>query len=107
MNELVIATTNPAKLQQMRDALEPLDLCLSSLDDYPDMDKICIQENGKTAQENARIKATTYACELNATVLSMDSSLYLVGLPDINQPGIFVRRIMASVTVHGQQIERC
>jgi hypothetical protein len=90
MQELVIGTTNQAKFQQLRAALEPLGLAIVSLAELNDVE---VAETGKNAQENARIKATTYARQLGAAVLSVDAGLYLSGLPDANQPGIFVRRI--------------
>ena len=93
MPELVIATTNSAKLQQLQDALAPLALHLESLQDYPGSEHIDIVENGKTAKENAWLKATGYTTFLNATVLSMDNALYLDGLPADRQPGLHVRRI--------------
>lgn len=90
MQELVIGTTNQAKFQQLSAALEPLGLAIVSLAGPNDAE---IAETGKSAQENARIKATTYARQLGAAVLSVDTGLYLSGLPDAQQPGIFVRRI--------------
>ncbi len=93
MKELVIATTNAGKFSQLGAALNPLKLALKSLSDIQGADGIEIEENGKSARENARIKATTYARQLNRTVLSMDNGLYLTGLPDEFQPGIHVRRI--------------
>ncbi|MBA7587353.1 dITP/XTP pyrophosphatase [subsurface metagenome] len=93
MKELLIATTNSGKFSQLRDALKPLNLALKSLADIQGSDDIEIEENGKTAHENAQIKATTYAQQLSITALAMDNGLYLTGLPDEFQPGIYVRRI--------------
>jgi len=93
MRELIIATTNSGKFGQLGDALRPLNLVLKSLADFQGSDVIEVEEIGKTAVENARIKATAYAQQLDVTVLAMDSGLYLVGLPDEFQPGIYVRRI--------------
>jgi len=93
MRELLIATTNSGKLDQLGDALRPLNLALKNIADFQGSDGIEIEENGKTAGENARIKATVYALQLDVTTLAMDSGLYLAGLPDEYQPGIYVRRI--------------
>jgi XTP/dITP diphosphohydrolase len=93
MRELLIATTNSGKFAQLRDALRPLNLALKSLADFQGSEDIEIEENGKTAGENARIKATVYAQQLEVTALAMDSGLYLAGLSDEFQPGIYVRRI--------------
>ena len=93
MEELLIATTNPGKFSQLRDALGALNLALVRPDDLRGSDGIKIEENGRTAQENARIKAATYARQLNRIALAMDNGLYLAGLVDEFQPGIYVRRI--------------
>lgn len=93
MPELLIATTNTGKFCQLRDALQPLDLVLKSLSDIPASDHIALAETGQTVQENARLKGLTYARQLNMTVLAMDNGLYLTGLPDELQPGMYVRRI--------------
>lgn len=93
MSELLIATTNPGKFDQLGDALRSLGLELRNLTDYQCSDDIVVEENGKTALENAQIKATIYAQQLGVTALAMDSGLHLVGLPDEFQPGIHVRRI--------------
>lgn len=93
MKALLIATTNPGKFSQLSDALKPLDLTLRSLADMPGADALEVEESGKTAQENARIKATAYAQQLNVVTLAMDNGLYLAGLAGAFQPGIYVRRI--------------
>jgi 8-oxo-dGTP diphosphatase len=91
--DLVIGTTNQAKFRQLRAALGPSGLAIASLADLEISGAVEIPERGESAQENARIKATTYARALGASVLSVDTGLYLSGLPDERQPGIFVRRI--------------
>jgi inosine/xanthosine triphosphate pyrophosphatase family protein len=93
MKALLIATTNPGKFSQLSDALKPLDLALRSLADMQEADATEVEENGKTAQDNAQIKATAYAQQLNIITLAMDNGLYLKGLDDALQPGIYVRRI--------------
>jgi inosine/xanthosine triphosphate pyrophosphatase family protein len=93
MRDLLIGTTNPGKFNQLRDALSPLNLTLRELSAFQGASSLHIEESGKTARENARIKATTYARELGIDTLAMDSGLYLAGLPEELQPGIKVRRI--------------
>ncbi len=90
IKELIIGTTNPAKTNQVRGALLPLNIQISDLSgiNLPD-----VKEDGQTAQENARKKAESYSKFLNKTVLSMDNSLFFDDLPSEKQPGIFVRRI--------------
>ncbi len=90
MKELIIGTTNQAKIQQIKGALTHLDLNIKGIDDknLPE-----IIEDGKTAEENARKKALTYAKFIKKDVLSVDNALYFEGLDEKRQPGLQVRRI--------------
>lgn len=91
MCQLIIGTTNEAKVKQIRGALLPLGIEIKGVEDkslLPD-----VKEDGATAQENAKKKAIAYAKVLDNTVLSMDNALFLDGLPDEKQPEINVRRL--------------
>ncbi len=90
IKELVIGTTNPAKIDQIRGALLPLNIKISGL---PEINLPEIIEDGITAQENARKKATTYTQYIKKPVLSMDNALYFDLLPESQQPKTNVRRI--------------
>ena len=94
--ELVFGTTNPGKIAQIQGALEPLGIVVRGIGDF-DI-SLDVEEDGETAQENARKKATTYVGELGRTVFSMDNALYLDGLADADQPGLHVRRIPGSAS---------
>lgn len=89
---LIIGTTNPAKEQQVREALSALEITLHKLKDY-DISGIEVIEDGTNAQENARTKALAYSKALQNPVIAIDNALYLEGLDDDRQPGINVRRI--------------
>jgi inosine/xanthosine triphosphate pyrophosphatase family protein len=91
MKEIIYGTTNPAKVAQVRSVLEPLGFDVKSLTEADA--QISVEEDGKTAEENARKKAATYASTLGKRVLSMDVALYFNDLPDDQQPGLHVRRI--------------
>jgi inosine/xanthosine triphosphate pyrophosphatase family protein len=91
MHEIVIGTSNPAKKQMIRSALLSLRLAVRGVDDYGIA--LDVEEDGATAQANARKKALTYAQALGRPVLSMDNALYLHGLADAEQPGIHTGRI--------------
>ena len=91
MPELIIGTTNPAKVEQIRGALRPLGITVSGLDKNINLPKI--KEDGATAEVNACEKALAYARALGQPVLSMDNALYLDGLSPEKQPGVHVRRI--------------
>lgn len=91
---LVIGTANPAKLEQIIQALTPLSLSLRGLEG--EERGITVEETGSSLEENARIKALAYATLIKTSVLSMDNGLYLEGLPPELQPGINVRRFPGS-----------
>ncbi|MBU1292090.1 hypothetical protein KKH07_01195 [Patescibacteria group bacterium] len=90
MQQIIVGTKNKAKLAQIKGALASLQLNIVGLSDN---NLPSIEEDGKTAQENAKKKALVYAKVLGQPVLSMDNALYFEGLSDEEQPGINVRRI--------------
>jgi len=101
MKTIIMGTTNPAKIAQLRDALAPIGVEVEGIDK-----KFLVEiiENGITAQENAHIKATTYAKALRKTVISLDNALFLNGLEPQDQPGVNVRRIGGSVAVNDTEL---
>jgi XTP/dITP diphosphohydrolase len=90
VKELIFGTGNKAKIQQVQGALGELVL-VKGINEFG-ID-IQVEEDGKTAQENARKKAVAYANALGRTVFAMDNALYFNDLPDSEQPGLYVRRI--------------
>ena len=92
--EIIIGTTNPAKVEQIRGALQPLGLVINGIGEDVILPEVA--EDGKTAQENACKKATAYANFLKKNVLSMDNALYFDKLTLEEQPGLNVRRIKSS-----------
>lgn len=95
MKKLVMGTTNPAKVAQVRDALVSAGIEVVGVVDKKLLPEV--NEDGATVQENARKKAVAYAKALGQTVLSMDNALFLDGLAPEDQPGIHVRRIGGTV----------
>jgi 8-oxo-dGTP diphosphatase len=91
-NTFIYGTSNPAKLQSMRDCLTPLNIKIIGLKEtgimIPDVD-----ENGDTPLDNARIKALAYYAALKRPVFACDSGLYIDGLSDDEQPGTHVRLV--------------
>lgn len=87
---LIIGTKNKAKIEQIKSALNSLNFNIQEL---PDQEFPEISENGKTALDNARIKALTYAQLIGQPVFSMDNALYFECLTDDRQPGTNVRHI--------------
>ncbi len=92
IQSLIYGTTNPAKLQMMRESLASLPLEIHGLAKYkgalPEID-----ESGNNPLENAKIKALAYYRTIGKPVFSCDMGLYLEGLPDELQPGVHVRNI--------------
>src|SRR5262245_26956436 len=91
MQEIVVGTSNPAKKQMIQSALLPLGIAVRGTDDYGIA--LDVEEDGATAQANARKKALAYAQALGRPVLSLDNTLYLRGLADAEQPGVHTGRI--------------
>ena len=91
MKKIIVGTRNLAKISQIRGALVGTDIEVVGLPVNVTLPEV--EENGLTAQENAKKKAMTYAAALGEVVLSMDNALYFDKLPAEKQPGIKVRRI--------------
>ncbi|USS91232.1 XTP/dITP diphosphatase [Fructilactobacillus carniphilus] len=86
--EIVIASSNPNKIREFKEMLEPLGFTIKSIADFDNIP--AIDENGKTFEENATIKAQTVAQALQVPVLADDSGLVV---PAINgEPGIYSAR---------------
>jgi 8-oxo-dGTP diphosphatase len=92
MKEIIVGTANPAKVEKVRHALSGLGVSVKGLEGEIEPGFV-VEETGKTALENARIKALTYSRKIGKPVLSSDSAVYIDGLSDDKQPGTKVRRI--------------
>lgn len=91
MKEVLFATGNTSKVARYKDKLLERGIVLKSLKDI-DVD-IDVDENGSTAIENATIKAKAYNEASNLPTMATDDTMYIVGIPEEKQPGIFVRRV--------------
>lgn len=91
MKELLFATGNVAKVDRFYHKLFENGIKLKSLKDI-DAD-IAIEENGKTALENAIMKATACYEATNITTMAMDDTMFIEDIPDDKQPGVYVRRV--------------
>jgi len=81
---LVVATTNPDKLREIRLLLASIPVELRTLADYPAIAPP--DETGRTFVENARLKARFYARETGALTLAEDSGLEIDALD--GAPGV-------------------
>lgn len=89
--ELLYGTTNEGKLLVMARALEPLGITIKGLRELG-AEIPHVAETGSSPLENARLKAKTYYQAFGMPVFSCDTGLYLEGLPEKLQPGVYVRR---------------
>jgi len=86
--ELVIATKNKKKLEEIKEILKDLNFKISSLLDYPSVPRII--ENGKTFQENAIKKAVKIAHFTGKLTLGEDSGICVEALG--GKPGVYSSR---------------
>ena len=91
MKEILFATGNASKVERFIDKLLEKGITIKSLKDI-DLD-IDVDENGTTAIENATIKAKAYYEATKMPVMATDDTMFIEGIPDDKQPGIFVRRV--------------
>lgn len=81
---LLVATTNPDKLREIRAILAGLDVVLLSLADVAPVAEP--EETGRTFADNARLKATYYAAATGLPVVAEDSGLEVDALD--GAPGV-------------------
>jgi len=86
--ELIVATKNKKKLEEIREILGDFDLKIVSLFDYARTPRIV--ENGKTFRENAVKKAVKIAAFTKKLSLGEDSGLCVAALG--GRPGVYSSR---------------
>ncbi|MFH1625179.1 MAG: XTP/dITP diphosphatase [Pseudomonadota bacterium] len=86
--EIVLATRNEGKLQEIRDLLKELAVKVTSLKDIPQIP--VIHESGSTLQENALMKAEMVALLTNRVAIADDSGLEVDALE--GKPGVYSAR---------------
>lgn len=103
MKELVFATGNQAKIARFFDKLQKEDIKLESIKELNI--RLDCEENGKNAVENALIKARCCHEMCKNAVMGMDDTLYMEGVPEDKQPGLFVRRVNGKTLNDEEMIE--
>jgi len=103
MKEILFATGNVSKGRRFEKGLLKYDIRTLTLKDI-NM-KLDVEENGTTAIENARIKARELFRLTNKPTMGMDDALYLEGVPEEKQPGLFVRRVNGKTLNDEEMIE--
>ena len=89
MKRLLVASSNPHKLEEIRDIFEPLGIGVDGLEVLPEQ-LAEPEETGDTFQENARIKAIEYAAASGRICLADDSGLEVDALG--GAPGVHSAR---------------
>ena len=103
MKRVLFATGNAAKVKRFKDKLLDKGIELLSLKDLDIF--LSVEENGTSAIENALIKARACLDLVDMPVMAMDDSLYLEGVPEELQPGLFVRRVNGKSLTDEEMIE--
>lgn len=86
--QLLVATKNKKKLEEIKEILKDLNLKITSLDDYQGLPEIV--EDGQTFAQNAIKKAATIAIYTKRLVLGEDSGLEVRALNE--RPGVYSAR---------------
>lgn len=83
--KLLVATTNPAKFAEAREALQDSAIEIIGLANFPGITSV--PETGETFRENAILKAKGYFMQTNIPCIADDGGLvveYLGGLPGVH-----------------------
>lgn len=101
--EVLFATTNPAKIKSYKEKLEEHGIKVLTLKDLGL--NIDVEETGKTAIENACIKAKTYGKLAKKITIGIDTNLFFENVPENKQPGTHVRRVNGRTLTDEEMIE--
>jgi len=88
MRQLLVATTNPGKLREIRGILSGVPVELVSLDQFPGIEEP--EETGATFAENARLKALYYSAATGIPAVADDSGIEIDALG--KAPGVHSAR---------------
>ena len=88
MRELLVATANKKKLEEIKELLADLNLKITSLSDYQNLPSV--EEDGRTFSENAIKKTVTIAMYTKKLTMGEDSGLEVKALK--NKPGVYSAR---------------
>lgn len=103
MKQIIFATSNESKSKRFSKGLKELGIEVLSLKDI-DVN-LDVEEDGSTAIENALIKARECYKKTKKPSMGMDDTLYMEGVPEDLQPGLFVRRVNGKNLTDEEMIE--
>lgn len=103
MKEIIFATNNQSKGKRFSKSLLKFDIKVNTLRDL-DI-KLDVEETGSSAISNALLKARNCYKLTGKNVIGMDDTLYLEGVSDDLQPGLFVRRVNGKVLTDEEMIK--
>ena len=101
--KILFATTNPAKIKKYAEKLSEKNIELLTIKDLNL--NLHVNESGKDAIENAKIKAKAYYDVTGITTIGMDNNLFIEELPKEKQPGTHVRRVNGKELTDEEMIE--
>jgi XTP/dITP diphosphohydrolase len=101
MRQLLVATTNPGKLREIRTVMSGVQLELVSLSDIPSIAEP--EETGATFEENARLKASYYAERSGLLTVAEDSGLVVDALG--GEPGVRSARFLRPDATYPERFE--
>lgn len=102
--QLIYGTKNQAKLNLMRQYLQPLPLEIVGLSECG-ISVPTVDERGKDPLENAELKARAYFEVLERPVFACDSGLFFDEVHPEKQPGTHVRRVGGRELTDDQMID--
>ncbi len=92
MRSIVLATRNPGKVEEIRQVLASLQVCVDGLEAFGELPEV--EEVGETFADNARDKAMAYAQATGQWCLADDSGLVVDALD--GAPGVHSARFAES-----------
>ena len=101
--ELLYATNNNSKIYNMRRRLQNTSIKIITPRELGI--QIDVIEDGKTTVENAIKKAKAYYEQTKMPTIAGDSGLFIDGIPNNKQPGLFVRRVNGKELSDDEMIE--
>ena len=101
VRDVLIATTNPGKLREIRRILDGVPVGLKTLADFPNV--TTPEETGMSFAENARQKAIYYAAATGMAAMAEDSGFEVDALG--REPGIYSARYLREDAGYGERFD--